>query len=208
MKRISVPFGGKHYELDVFVKLSENHSNNDLLYREVQVKSAIPDYDWEISFIYSFGTNVLLGKIDGFDTELIHQIAEEIVNRKLLYYFILPSKNQLKEVISEADPKVNNSVILLDNGIFQVYEKGSGEYLSKMPNFVARFETLSANHGDVGPIAANDENFIRIIYLSLMGGWVIYLRSGGMNMYFDVNIIADEQQLKKEIDDALETRFK
>jgi len=208
MKRINVPFGVKYYTLDVLVKLSANYPNDNFLYREVVVKSAIPNYDWDFIFIYGFRDNCIMEIPNNIDKEFVHQIAAVIKDNGLLNYFILPSREQLKQVIYLGDPEVNNSVVLLNNGIFNCFEFDSIQYGENRKKIVARFETLAANGGDVGVTAANDEHLVRNIYFSLLAGWLIHLKTGRMDIYYDCNPINSEEEFKLQLDTVLKSRFK
>jgi hypothetical protein len=145
---------------------------------------------------------------NNIDKEFVHQIAAVIKDNGLLNYFILPSREQLKQVIYLGDPEVNNSVVLLNNGIFNCFEFDSIQYGENRKKIVARFETLAANGGDVGVTAANDEHLVRNIYFSLLAGWLIHLKTGRMDIYYDCNPINSEEEFKLQLDTVLKSRFK
>nr|WP_259549244.1 hypothetical protein [Heyndrickxia oleronia] len=105
------------------------------------------------------------------------------------------SKEQLKEVLLNGDDRINNSLIVNNDGFLKLVPFSQVRNIS----YAVRFETFDSGNGYVGKGASLynlDE-----IYLSLLDAWAIHLVSHD-RIYKDHPSNQTEEELLKEIDEA------
>ena len=95
----------------------------------------------------------------------------------------LPSKEQLIALIEQGNDKINNSLIVNIEGVFELRDFYTLNISIDDPTIAGRNETFSAGNDYVGRAAASDNKYIDELYLNCLSMWVDHLESGCTNLY-------------------------
>lgn len=110
----------------------------------------------------------------------------------------VPNMKQLRSVILAGNDAVNNSLVLLVDGNFELIP------LEDLPprnaRIAVRYETFAAGNDYVGQGAAADDDFIRHTYTDMLDLWLRHLRTGRLNIWDDTGATKRLEDILKEIE--------
>ncbi len=112
---------------------------------------------------------------------------------------LLPSREELTQVIAEGDDRQNNALIIDLEGHFKLM--GFSRARRVLAPIAVRNEAYVAGNGYVGIVPAQDAIFLEREYLSLLEGWVSHLHSGRLDIFVDESTQRKEKDILTEIEE-------
>lgn len=112
----------------------------------------------------------------------------------------IPSKEQLRTVIANADDSQINSLILNLNGTFELRERPPFDIHKNDPTVIIRHETFAAGNDYVGLEAAQDVELIDELFCSSLVGWLNHLKFGQTQEYVGFSNRGNSEQIQSEIE--------
>ncbi|WP_207653898.1 hypothetical protein [Clostridium sp. BSD9I1] len=106
------------------------------------------------------------------------------------------TKQELVDVILSGNDRYNNSLIIDFNGYPKLVRWINNEDIRYTQNYAVRYETFSADKGEVG--ASSNLYYIDQIYVSLLEAWLEHLKTGR-------SIYTDYAENKLSSDEILNT---
>lgn len=131
-----------------------------------------------------------------------HLMGEELVTvEAAVHRLTKPHKftiKELRDVIRNGDDNRNNILIIDLGGSFSLREFIPG--IIHDPEIAVRHEAFIAGNGYIGEAASRDNRFIKQIFLSMLNGWIMHLRTGEVNIFIDYATTKTEAELLEELD--------
>ena len=97
----------------------------------------------------------------------------------------IPEVSQLRKVIASGDDQFLNVLILKIDGKFDIFDYHGDKYRDEWPEYVCRHESTDPGNDYVGPEAANDDEFVELMFASSLGYWLSYVCDGLVGYFRD-----------------------
>ena len=100
---------------------------------------------------------------------------------------VLPSKEQLISVIRQGDDRLDNTLVLNIDGLFELRSYRMGVIAD--PTVIVRFKRFPCNEGYVGVTASNEEELMERYYRESIRLWLEHNTTGKMNIFCHYNSV-------------------
>lgn len=110
-----------------------------------------------------------------------------------------PNRNQLIEIVRNGDDRRDKSIVLRENGSFDLVY-GAVIYQLSPSEYVARTETLDIGNSYVGIEAAQDMTTIDKFYKMFLEAWIKFKNDNTMEQMVHESFLGSVEEYEKMID--------